>query len=169
MQADAVPEGRTGPGIIPRGLFTLTTAARRCNLSQIPGLPQQPPQPLLPWLPCQPMPHCARPLSGTSLPPSIEQGTNSATFQINPVTVTRRGESFHALMLMYPKREELDFDSLQSQEMEVSFTLSLVMVKDQQAKISTGARCHQTCPSLQDLEVCLVCVHMGGGDAEHRG
>lgn len=25
--------------------------------------------------------------------------------------------------------------------------------------------CHQTCPSLQELEICLVCVHAGGQDA----
>lgn len=25
--------------------------------------------------------------------------------------------------------------------------------------------CHQTCPSLQELEICLVCVHTGGQDA----
>lgn len=26
------------------------------------------------------------------------------------------------------------------------------------------AKCHQAWSGLQELEICLVCVHMGGGD-----
>lgn len=114
LQAAEMPEGRTGPGIIPSRLCMLTTVACRYNLSQIPDLPQQSPQPLLPCLPCWPVPRCAHPLSATTLTPSVEWGTNSAAFQVNPVTVTRRGESFHALVVIYPNYEKLDFDSPQS-------------------------------------------------------
>lgn len=103
------------------------------------------------------MPRCAHLLSATSLAPSVEQSTNSAAFQINPVPVTRSGESFLALVVIYPNREELDFDYPQSQEMEISFIISLFVFKDQQAKTSTGTRCHQTCPNLQELEICLMC------------
>lgn len=142
----------------------LTTAACRYNLSQILGLPQQSPQPLLPCLLCQPVPACTHLFSATVLAPNVEQGTNSATFQINPVTVTRSGEPFHSLVVMYPNPEELDFYSPQRQEMKISFKISWFTVKDQQAKTSTGAKCHQAWSGLQELEICLVCVHMGGGD-----
>lgn len=148
MQAAEMPKGRTSPSIIPSGLCLLTTAARRYNLSQIPGLPQPSPQPLLPCLPCRTVLLCARLLSATSFAPRVEQGPNSAAFQINPITVTRRGESFHALGVMYPNHKELDFDFPQSQKMEISFIISLFMVKGQQAKTSAGARWHQTCVSL---------------------
>lgn len=39
------------------------------------------------------------------------------------------GESFHALVMMYPNGEKLDLESPQSQEMEISFIISLFMVK----------------------------------------
>lgn len=60
--------------------------------------------------------------------------------------------------MMYPNHEELDLDSPQSQELEISFIISLLRSK---GIIRVG--CHQTCPSLQELEICLV--HTGGQDA----
>lgn len=41
--------------------------------------------------------------------------------------------------------------------MEISFIMSLFMVKDQRAKTSPGERGHQTSPGSQELEICL-CV-----------
>lgn len=38
--------------------------------------------------------------------------------------------------------------------MEISFIISLFMVKDRWAKSSPGTRGHQTCPSSQELQIC---------------